>query len=124
MQGLDWTEADEVFFDEASKRVVDQEDIKSEEDDDNGGAVELGPESATSKVEAGTEEEDVAADKAERGHEQRLPFLPGADARNSAGRHRRGARGQHVRTTGWSTDSQADEEVVQQTAQDNAGGDP
>ena len=107
-----------MFFDEASKRVVDQEDIKSEEDDENGGAVELGPESATSKVEAGTEEEDVAADKAERGREQRRPFLPGRrrsgqDAGDTAGRHRRGTRGQHVRTTGWSTDSQADEEVVQ-----------
>lgn len=74
MQGLDWLPEDEVFFDQASKRTVDEEHLDPELDNDTGG-VELGPGSGKAKVEAGDPAEDIAADKAERGREQRLPFF-------------------------------------------------
>jgi HK97 family phage portal protein len=72
MQGLDWLPEDEVFFDEASKRIEDGEHLSSEEDDDDGEGVEL---DGAGKTKAGDPAEDVAADKAERGAEYRRPFL-------------------------------------------------
>jgi HK97 family phage portal protein len=66
--GYDWTEEDEVFFDEASRRSVDQEHIDGDGDED--GAAELGPGSATAKAEAGAEPVPPA-----RGHEHRRPFF-------------------------------------------------
>jgi HK97 family phage portal protein len=65
--GLDWTDEDEIFFDQASKRSIDEEHL---EDDGLGDAVELGPGSATAKAEAGA---DPAAPPA-RGYEHRRPF--------------------------------------------------
>lgn len=56
MQGLDWLPEDEVFFDEASKRVTDQEHFDPETDLVDGEGIELGPGSGSAKAEAGSGE--------------------------------------------------------------------
>ncbi len=70
MQGLDWLPEDEVFFDEASKRVQDGEHLDTDGDVDGQG-IEL---DGKGKVKAGDPAEDKAADQAERGHEHCRPF--------------------------------------------------
>jgi phage portal protein BeeE len=63
MQGLDWTEEDEIYFSEASLRTIDEEDIIPEEDRP-GGPNELAEGSAKTTVKGGEAKPDAKAPKA------------------------------------------------------------